>query len=371
MDDLEKKLSERIETELQLLKLPEGSDIRQRIQSLIEGAKYFEEDGGKGDLIKIQKQFEDIKEDIKSENISKEKYISDFNGLFEDIKEYNNKHSLGMQMSFLFIAHLNANIGRSRNPIEDRINLEEILEKYGNTMDLIGMNTKGISAGGEMIGGGEESQPSKIDISLEDSEKFAAFLNSLKKEDIDKNMSLKGNLEYIYNAITSQFLSTYDYTAVEGDEKMLQVFSIIKNFIEVYKELSIDVSKLEKYYKYAQEGVLKENILIERKNLLAPIGEGFNMSTWHVDISTDRYKKDLEKMLEVLKYINENKNEKTIELHKDCKKHLIDAIDFAINQIGNYLDEDYSKIKKQDHYDAVYPELLDLAKEYKGKFENE
>lgn len=211
--------------------------------------------------------------------------------------------------------------------IQENLTIDDLESRHNPTLHKLGLNLESPNKEGN-IDENETYAVGSIKINLEDKTKYLSFLKSLDKEKITDTQKriLKMTVEKISDQVKNE------YRLEEGDERLLELFSGMREIISEYERLGMDeeIGQFKDYIEYANSGYFREYILARNRQIFEPIGDGFNLSTYQRDATHDYYVSRWgHEVFETLNEIKKNPNAK--ELYNKVLHYAKDCIAFAEN----------------------------------------
>jgi len=277
------------------------------------------------------------------ENKTAEVNITSVNGLFLDIKKYNDQFSLGAMMSRMLLNNLEFEHDQKReNPQAQQPSLakEEDYQQmsasalsviHGSVLDQIGLSLEPVSGKNiKIFGQGEQAGVGEMRLNISNEKRFLSLLSSLKPEQVE-NRALKPNLESLSDVFSRQIFDQYNLT--EPSDEALQLFGGLEKIVAQYKRLGMEqaITRLEIYLTHAKQGDLKEYIAIEQRGLLSEPGKSFGPADWQKDTSPESLEGKWEEALRILDVVK--KNPKANALYERLETHLKKCVGIAKENI--------------------------------------
>jgi len=302
----------------------------------------------------------DRKEVEKSSGLD-QKEVEKINAFVSDLKLYDYEHSegnrLGSSLATLIFnivgedsaaEEIQKKIEKSITPYDIITRHSEVLEKYG--LYINSSTTKGD------IDLNEQYHVGEIEIHFSDVRKFTAFLKTLSPNDAPSIVEL---LNLIAKKIQYQFKNVYNTEHV--DDRLLEFLTGYQEIINEYKRLNVvsDITEFEKYLPYLNSGYLREYVWVDKAGYTKKIGEGYNLSTYHIDPTgiEDKW----EKYFNLLQKIQQNNN--ALPVNDYLKKYGLQSIAYAIKDTENKMTDP----SLDEFYKNVWPEIIIKLKKYKER----
>lgn len=259
--------------------------------------------------------------------------IKDIDSFIEDIERYDREHSSSRKMGGFLAAMIMSSMKNEegvkniKKDIENSITVDKLIERNINTLQKIGLDLESPNKNGN-IDMNEQFVTGEVMIHLLDKESYIDYLKSLEPDKISP--SQEKLLEMITNKISSQIDREYNLEDSNGDERLLEIFSGLREIVSEYERLGLskNVSIFKEYLEYLNSGYLKEYILVKKSGIFQEVGEGFNLSTFQIDSSPEMYKKYWKfRFFNILDKVKQNPEAK--DLVEKMIEHAKKSIDFA------------------------------------------
>jgi hypothetical protein len=213
--------------------------------------------------------------------------------------------------------------------------VDDLIKRNINTLQKIGIDLESPNKKGD-IDMNEQYVSGEVMIHLFDRDSYIDYLKSLEPGKISS--SQEKLLQIITNKISGQIDREYNLEDPDGDTRMLEIFSGLREIVAEYERLGLEkeVSLFKDYLKYINSGYLKEYILVKNNNVFSEIGTGFNLSTFQKDSSPKMYKQYWEnRFFTTLEKVK--KNPEAVDLVNKMIDHAKKSIEFAENDpLENY-----------------------------------
>lgn len=250
-----------------------------------------------------------------------------------DIERYDREHDparkTGGFLAALMMGHMDDTEGveKIKEDIENSITVQELFERNVGTLQKIGLDLESPNKKGD-IDMNEQYVSGEVMVHLFDKDSYVDFLKSLNKDNVIP--SQRKLLEIVTRKITNQIQLEYKLDENGGDERLLEIFSGLREIISEYERLGLEkqVEIFKDYLEYMDSGYLREYILVKNNDVFGEIGEGFNLSTFQRD-ATYKYYLDYwqRRFFDVLEKVQ--KNPEAGELVERMIKHAKESITFA------------------------------------------
>ncbi|MFA7663121.1 MAG: hypothetical protein WCX88_04380 [Patescibacteria group bacterium] len=248
----------------------------------------------------------ELKEDIPIEKLKRS-----LSQIMNEIFNYNNSFSYGMMLGKAMAGSLSSRLEISDEDPEKHPGIEykKIEEKYSLALQNLGLE---IESSKKEVVAFPQTKPEnsvKISINFDNSKNFSNFICRLEQSNItDQEIE---NLKDVIDSVMSQLINNYDLNS--ADDRLLNLFSNIKDIIKNYKRLDSDkqnglaekASELEKILALADKKILREYILAKNNGILPEQRDGgYGPYNFHIDPGgfTNRW----DKIIKSLEQIKQN-----------------------------------------------------------------
>lgn len=271
-------------------------------------------------------------ESLKKKEIVKSQEIDSF---IQDIEQYDHDHNPSRKMGGFLAALMMSNmkdqegVENIKKDIESSITVDDLIKRNINTLQKIGLDLESPNKNGD-IDMNEQYVNGEVMIHLFDKDSYIDYLKSLEPGKISS--SQEKLLQIITNKISGQIDREYNLEDPDGDTRMLEIFSGLREIVAEYERLGLEkeVSSFKDYLDYINSGYLKEYILVKNNNVFGDIGAGFNLSTFQKDATPEMYKYYWEnRFFKTLETVQ--RNPEAGELVEKMINHARKSIEFAEN----------------------------------------
>lgn len=251
----------------------------------------------------------------------------------QDLEQYDREHSSSRKMGGFLAALMMSNMDNGEGAreiakdISNSITVQKVFERNINVLRKIGIDLESPNTKGD-IDQNEQLVSGEIRVNLFDKSSYVEFLKSLERDTLSD--AHKKLLEMITKKISGQINHVYELENEEGDDRLIEVFSGLREIVDEYERLGLqkEVSMFKSYLEYMNSGYLREYILVENNNVFGGIGEGFNLSTFQRDCTGDSYRDYWDrKFFKVLDEVRKNPGAK--ELERRMIDHAKESVAFA------------------------------------------
>ncbi len=266
--------------------------------------------------------------------------------LLSDLKTYDDQHShgawLGRGLAGLIMGQFEgqeeddeekdeetlenklSGLEHLQEEISKNLKLQDLLDRHQETLEKLGIDLESPNPHGD-YDEHETYAVGDMKIDFTNQEKFVNYLKSLDEKSLSSAelKLVKLVLEKVLNRVRQE------YNFESGDDRLLELFSGIKDMVVESKRLGLEeeANELEKCIHYNKQKSLPQYIHARNRSFLEPIGEGFNWSTYQRDCTPERYIEHWEEAFEALNEAKEDK--KSAQLYNDILSYATACIEFA------------------------------------------
>lgn len=269
--------------------------------------------------------------------------VDEFNALFEDIKRFNHKFSMGKIMAgFILSLYEGPEEGglSTRDQEAQELTAAGINLIHRSTLNKVGLEIEPVSgkharliAADKQIGAGE------MRLNIKDRRCFLGFLQVLDLT-ITKDSSLGEHLDGLSHILAQQILDHYNLQ--QPSDEALQLLGSLEGIVREFRRLEVRGSeRLETYLEHSKTGDLREYILVEQEGLLREPGKYFGPADWQKDIGPEGLKERWGVALKALEMAKKNPN--AHKLYHQLDEHLRRCLKIAIENLEVLEGEGYSK----------------------------
>jgi hypothetical protein len=173
----------------------------------------------------------------------------------------------------------------------------------------IGLSIGPVKSGWGLYGAGRDIDSKKLSLHIEDTTRFAAYLESLDAASITP--SQKRGLSELYLTLCQQITSEYDPSS--GDDRLLALVGAAGSMIEHYERLGLPATRLSNFLAAIRGRYLNAYIEVEKLQLDTPPekGDGYRL-LWHRDTTPERLQAEWNRVLDVLGDLSANPNARQV-----------------------------------------------------------
>jgi len=251
---------------------------------------------------------------------------ADLDSFLDDVGKYDRDHGRGTWAFRAASAHSSTDVGETiKESVQANLTVPNLLDLHQGVISKLGLELESPNKAGD-YDENETYSVGEVLLNLVDKDKFITFLKSIPDGQLTQAETKM--LEMAATKMSRQVLKEYDLNT--ADDRLLELLSGLKDIIAEYERLGlgVKVSEFKEYLNYAKNG-LKEYVLARKLGAFAPIGEGFNLSTYQKDASPEVYLRlwntNFFEVLEKLKA-----NPKAKDLYERFVKYGKDCIAFAL-----------------------------------------
>lgn len=281
--------------------------------------------------------------------------------VFANIEAHNKDFSLGTMLAKGLSSHIRKQDGEgsaSSSLFSAEKDKGDVLSEtlgiiHADSFSQIGISLDTASeTGARLMTKEEEIAETKIQFGLQDPDLFLSFLDALNTMD-KKELSDSAISPLISKIGYDLFLQIYQhYNNYHVDERVLKIEPRLSEIVSRYKNLGIsakygDTDRTEdlgNYAKYADQGILKEYVVVDHAGLFAePNDEKKSYATlanWGNDIGLKSVQERWEKAISILAQIKSNP--KARGLMAKIKANLSNCVEVALKDIDSK-DENWDK----------------------------
>ncbi|OGC82563.1 MAG: hypothetical protein A2788_01180 [Candidatus Abawacabacteria bacterium RIFCSPHIGHO2_01_FULL_46_8] len=266
----------------------------------------------------------------------------DVESLLSDLEQYDRDHSLGVWLgrgmagSVMMGLFEKSEDEEERDELQEEISknlkLQDVLNKHQNTLEKLGIDLESPNPHGD-YDEHETYAVGDMKIDFTNQENFVDYLKSLDEKSLSAGeMRL---VKMVLNKVLNRVRQEYSFES--ADERLLELFSGIKNMVMEAKRLGLEkeANELERCIHYNNQKSLPAYIHARNRGFVEPIGEGYNWSTWQRDCSPERYIELWEDVFDVL--ANAKVSKKSAQLYNDILAYATASIEFAENDPTEYV----------------------------------
>ncbi|MDQ5901341.1 MAG: hypothetical protein QG580_56 [Patescibacteria group bacterium] len=288
----------------------------------------------------------------------------DIDSFIEDIERYDREHSSSRKMGGFLAAMIMSSmedkegIENIKKDIENSITIDDLIKRNINTLQKIGLDLESPNKEGD-IDMNEQYVTGEVMIHLLDRDSYIDYLKSLEPGKISP--SQEKLLEMITNKISSQIDREYNLEDSKGDERLLEIFSGLREIVSEYERLGLskNVYIFKEYLEYLNSGYLKEYILVKKSGVFEEVGSGFNLSTFQIDSSPEMYKKYWKfRFFNILDRVKQNPEAK--DLVEKMIEYAKKSIEFAEKDNEGRIIKMESSGKNISYYVNLKPVILEV-----------
>ncbi len=270
--------------------------------------------------------------------------------LAADLIQYDREHSEGTWggrgLAAMVMQHFEDDEGMEKlqKDVESNLTIEEISKRHEAALLKVGLELESPNKEGN-IDENEIYAVGSLEAHIGDKEKFISFLKSIDANKITG--AEKRLLTMVSQKLSREVMEVYKLD--EADNRLLDLISGLKDIIGEYERLGLadHVSTFKDYLAHVKSGYLKEYIAARRNKIFDPIGIGFNLSTYQIDMTGDHYVRAWDQ--QVFELLDDLKGKPYAkELYNDVFEYANNCLRYALNDssVLKY-DENYKRSIKE------------------------
>ena len=193
----------------------------------------------------------------------------------------------------------------------------------------IGLSIGPVKSGWGLYGAGRDIDSKKLSLHIEDTTRFAAYLESLDAASITP--SQKRGLSELYLTLCQQITSEYDPSS--GDDRLLALVGAAGSMIEHYERLGLPATRLSNFLAAIRGRYVMPYIEVEKLQLDIPLemGDGYRL-LWHRDSTPERLQAEWNRVLDVLSELSGNPN--TGQLYELASRTAREALEKSLSEVS-------------------------------------